>query len=84
MPPSAILRILRGGFSHLRDDGAFYQFTYGARCPVPSVLLKRLGLQASCLGRVTVNLPPASVYRIKRVLVPEALAAAPGMQGPAG
>lgn len=66
MPAPTILRILRGAFSQLRDDGAYYQFTYGARCPVSSAILKRLGLRATCIGRVSANLPPASVYRISR------------------
>lgn len=66
MPAPTVLRILRGAMSHLREDGALYQFTYGVRCPVPTAMLKRLGLRADCIGWVTVNLPPASVYRIRR------------------
>ena len=64
MSPSSVLRILRGAFQWIRPSGAFYQFTYGPRCPVPKRCLERLGLSASCTGRTLVNLPPASVYRI--------------------
>ena len=84
MPATDVLRILHGALEHLRDDGAIYQFTYGARCPVSSAMLKRLGLQARCIGRVPINLPPASVYRIRRALVPEGLEEASGVHGAAG
>jgi phosphatidylethanolamine/phosphatidyl-N-methylethanolamine N-methyltransferase len=29
MPPKTVTAILAGSFAHLRDDGCFYQFTYG-------------------------------------------------------
>lgn len=66
MPPRKMYAILAGAFRHLRRDGAFYQFTYGPRCPVPTVVLDRLDLRAQRIGGVFVNLPPASVYRISR------------------
>lgn len=58
--------ILDGAFRHLRPDGAFYQFTYGFRCPVPRVVLERLGLKAVRIGSTFANIPPAGVYRITR------------------
>lgn len=61
-----VMAILNGAFHHLRADGAFYQFTYGLRCPVSKVILDRLGLQATRIGRAIVNLPPAGIYRITR------------------
>jgi phospholipid N-methyltransferase len=61
-----ILAILRGAFHHLRAGGAFYQFTYGPRCPVPPVILERLGLEAARIGRAIINVPPAGIYRITR------------------
>ena len=70
MPRREIMRILRGSFRRLRSGGAFYQFTYGPLCPVPSVILKRLGLRAKRIGWVANNLPPASVYRIERTRRP--------------
>ena len=66
MPPGKVLAILGGAFAYLRSGGAFYQITYGPRCPVPDAILDHLGLQASCIGQTYRNLPPASVYRISR------------------
>lgn len=66
MPQRKISAILRGAFGHLRPDGAFYQITYGPRCPVPDTTLDTLGLKATCIGQTYRNVPPASVYRIVR------------------
>jgi phosphatidylethanolamine/phosphatidyl-N-methylethanolamine N-methyltransferase len=64
MSPRKSFSILSRAFRCMQPCGAFYQFTYGPRCPVPKTFLDRLGLRATCLGRALVNLPPASVYRI--------------------
>ena len=66
MSPRKVIAILTGAFRHMQDGGAFYQFTYGPRCPVPRPILDRLGLKASLVGRTALNIPPASVYRIRR------------------
>lgn len=66
MPRREIMRILCGSFRRLGSNGAFYQFTYGPLCPVPRVILRRLGLRAKRIGWVANNLPPASVFRIER------------------
>ncbi|MCC8970017.1 class I SAM-dependent methyltransferase [Bradyrhizobium brasilense] len=66
MSPRKVIAILTGAFRHMREDGAFYQFTYGPRCPVPRPILDRLGLKASLVGRTALNVPPASAYRIRR------------------
>lgn len=66
MSPRRIVAVLGGAFAHLVAGGAFYQFTYGLRCPAPRRILERLGLNAVCVGRTLANLPPASVYRIER------------------
>ncbi|MBY3473661.1 phospholipid methyltransferase [Rhizobium laguerreae] len=66
MPVRKVITILEGAFSHLRHDGAFYQFTYGPRCPIPRPLLDRLGLKATFIGGTLANVPPAAVYRISR------------------
>jgi phospholipid N-methyltransferase len=66
MPLRKITSILSGAFTHIRQGGAFYQFTYGPLCPVPRPILDRLGLKATFVGRTVRNLPPASVYRITR------------------
>ncbi|RCW87946.1 phospholipid N-methyltransferase [Phyllobacterium bourgognense] len=64
--PDKVAAILNGAFGNLRNDGAFYQFTYGFRCPVPTSVLDELDLEAVCIGRAFCNLPPAAVYRITR------------------
>ncbi len=61
-----VMSVLHGAFSRLEHGGAFYQFTYGPRCPVPAAILRRLGLRAKRMGWVVNNLPPAAVYRIER------------------
>lgn len=66
MPTRQIMGVLDGCFAHLDQDGMFYQFTYGARCPVPRIILERLGLKAVRIGRTFSNFPPAAVYRIRR------------------
>ncbi|PZM12113.1 class I SAM-dependent methyltransferase [Rhizobium tubonense] len=66
MPPSKVAAILSGAFSVLRAGGAFYQFTYGPRCPVQRAIMEGLDLQATRIGGTVRNLPPASVYRISR------------------
>ena len=66
MPPEKVTAILDGAFGYLRPGGAFYQITYGPRCPVADAILDRLDLQASCIGQTFRNLPPASAYRISR------------------
>lgn len=69
MSRRAVLGVLSGAFLRLRRGGAFYQFTYGPRCPVSATILKRLGLRAKRIGWVVTNLPPAIVYRIERASV---------------
>jgi phospholipid N-methyltransferase len=66
MSPRKVTSILSGTFSYMRPGGAFYQFTYGLRCPVPRPILDRLGLKATLVGRVARNIPPAAVYKIVR------------------
>lgn len=64
--PRQILSILDGAFHHLSPGAAFYQFTYGPRCPIPRPILDRLGLRSTLFGRALLNVPPATVYRITR------------------
>jgi phospholipid N-methyltransferase len=66
MPAQTVTDIVSGAFSYVRPGGAFYQFTYGPRCPIPRAILDRLGLKAVRIGGTVRNLPPASVYRISR------------------
>ncbi len=66
MSPKLVMGILRGSFFHLRPGGAFYQFTYGPRCPVSEPILSRLGLKARRMNWVLQNVPPATVYCLYR------------------
>ena len=66
MPPRKVIAILFGAFTYLQKNGAFYQFTYGPRCPVARRILDRLCLRATRIGGTMRNLPPAAVYRITR------------------
>lgn len=66
MSPRKVMAILTGAFRHMKEGGTFYQFTYGMGCPIPRPILDRLGLKASLVGRTALNIPPASVYRIRR------------------
>jgi len=68
IPPRKVMAILIGAFAKMRPDGAFYQFTYGPRCPVSARLLDHLGLTAERVGGTLANLPPASVYRLRRAV----------------
>ncbi|TCK28153.1 phospholipid N-methyltransferase [Ancylobacter aquaticus] len=65
--PRKVRAILMGAFDKMRPDGAFYQFTYGPRCPVPAHVLGSLGLEAERIGGTLANLPPAAVYRFRRI-----------------
>lgn len=73
MPPLQVARILKAAFTHLRPGGAFYQFTYGPRCPVPRAILERFGLHARFVGGTLANLPPAAVFQICREPTPAKL-----------
>jgi phosphatidylethanolamine/phosphatidyl-N-methylethanolamine N-methyltransferase len=66
IPVAKVEDILAGAFRVLRTGGAFYQFTYGPRCPVHRSILADLELTAIRIGGTVRNLPPASVYRISR------------------
>jgi len=76
MPAAKVAAILAGSFVHMREEGAFYQFTYGPRCPVPKAILEGLGLEATRIGRTLRNIPPAAVYCISRLPVRQAVALA--------
>ncbi|TWB50206.1 phospholipid N-methyltransferase [Rhizobium sp. ERR 922] len=66
MPPSKVVAIVGGAFETMKPGGAFYQFTYGPRCPVQKPILESLGLTAKRIGGTVRNIPPAGVYRISR------------------
>jgi phosphatidylethanolamine/phosphatidyl-N-methylethanolamine N-methyltransferase len=53
-------------FAVLGPNGAYQQFTYGARCPIDRDNRARLGLKRKLLGWAALNIPPAFVYRFTR------------------
>ncbi len=63
----AIVRdILAGAFSRLVPGAALYQFTYQSYCPIEADLLDELGLVAERIAHTWRNLPPASVYAVRK------------------
>jgi phosphatidylethanolamine/phosphatidyl-N-methylethanolamine N-methyltransferase len=68
MGARAQLAIVSSAFRALQPGGSLLQFTYAARCPIAPAVLQRLGLRAERLGGTWLNLPPASVYRLTRVV----------------
>lgn len=61
-----VASILEGVFDVMAKNGELYQFTYATRCPADDDVLFRLDLEATCVGRIWFNLPPATVYRIRK------------------
>jgi phospholipid N-methyltransferase len=66
LPPVKVFRILAGSFAILRPGGSFRLFSYSPCCPVPRVILDHLGLVSRRVGFVPLNIPPASVYVLRR------------------
>lgn len=66
-PVEKVGLILRGAFRHLRPGGVMYQFTYLPRCPVPWRLMHEMELEAVRIGYALANIPPAFVYRLRRM-----------------
>lgn len=66
MPPVLVEEILGAAFACLPAEGVLIQFTYGPSCPVRQSILQRLGLTARRVDFTLMNLPPASVYELRR------------------
>ena len=58
--------ILEQCFTALRGDGAFLEFSYGPLSPVPSRLVRELGLVPRRVQRVWDNFPPATIWAYRR------------------
>ena len=58
--------ILEAAFAVLSPHGRLVQFTYGPTCPVKREVMRTLGLHARRTGFTIWNVPPASVYVIKK------------------
>jgi phosphatidylethanolamine/phosphatidyl-N-methylethanolamine N-methyltransferase len=57
-----IYLVMKNSLQVLGDGGMFVQFTYRQHSPVPSRVLKALGLKAWRYTRVWLNLPPAAIW----------------------
>ncbi len=66
MPRDLQRDILKASFDCLQPDGCFIQFTYGPVCPVSREVLDELGLFALRGGTVLRNVPPATVFVLRR------------------
>jgi len=67
MPLEQAVAIVHCAFArHLAADGAFYQFTYVPRCPIPARYLEAMRIRAVRVGIAWLNFPPAVVYRFER------------------
>lgn len=58
--------ILQEAFTLLRPGGVFVQFTYSALSPIPRPVFEGVGLTATAVCRVLLNIPPATVFHYKR------------------
>jgi len=59
--------ILKGSFSVLAQDGEYIQFTYGPAAPVARDICGDLGIRGTRSQWVAANLPPAFVWRYRRI-----------------
>jgi len=66
MPPSVVSAILTSAFSVLKPGAPFIQFTYGPTCPVGRETRDALGLSSERVAFTLRNIPPASVYVLRR------------------
>ncbi len=67
LPRDLAETILVGSFKTLRPGGAFRLFTYSHRCPVSQSIRHRLGLKAVRISRTLRNIPPATIYELRRI-----------------
>ena len=60
-------RILHAAFSVLAEDGEFLQFTYGVNPPISRDAQSALGIVGYRSGWVLANLPPAAIWRFRKI-----------------
>lgn len=60
LAPGELKMTVRAMLSTLVHRGQLIQYTYAAGCPISS---RRFDVNAECLGRVWLNVPPAAVWR---------------------
>lgn len=61
-------QILGAAFDILAPDGELVQFTYGPASPVPREVSQRLGISGRRARWIVSNLPPAAVWRYRRIV----------------
>ncbi|MFZ1470360.1 MAG: methyltransferase domain-containing protein [Paracoccaceae bacterium] len=67
MPEPLRHAIVQAAFAILGPRGCYVQFTYGSRPPLPPEMIDSLGLKVNKGHKIWANLPPARVYRFRRV-----------------
>jgi phosphatidylethanolamine/phosphatidyl-N-methylethanolamine N-methyltransferase len=67
MPEEVRYAIVSAAFRILSPGAPFIQFTYGAKPPIPAAMIAALGLSVEIGPKVWANLPPARVYRFRRL-----------------
>jgi phosphatidylethanolamine/phosphatidyl-N-methylethanolamine N-methyltransferase len=66
-----IYLVMKNSLQVLDDGGMFVQFTYRQDSPVPTRVVKALGLKAWRYTRVWLNLPPAAIWVYEKPPVPK-------------
>jgi phosphatidylethanolamine/phosphatidyl-N-methylethanolamine N-methyltransferase len=66
MPPAVVSAILSSAFAVLKPGAPFIQFTYGPSCPVRREMREELGLTSERVAFTLRNIPPASVYVLRK------------------
>jgi phosphatidylethanolamine/phosphatidyl-N-methylethanolamine N-methyltransferase len=62
-----VRRILHAAFAVLAEDGEFLQFTYGVHPPINRDAQSVLGIVGHRSGWVLANLPPAAIWRFRKI-----------------
>lgn len=67
LPRHVCTAIAAESFAALREGGVFIQFTYWLLPPVPRMAAAKLSIEGAARSRVWRNLPPATVWRYRRM-----------------
>lgn len=59
--------ILEAAFRLVAPGGALIQFTYSPRSPFKNEIVAALGLKVERVGAILRNVPPATVFRVRRL-----------------
>ena len=66
LPIWQVYRIMRESFTVLGEGCEFRLFTYGLKCPVQRSVKERLALQSTRQQFVALNVPPATIYAVRK------------------